>query len=153
MVTPTMVLKFYKIFCFFIALFLSSHVGAIDNPDSPDFVRQLEQNERPYLKKINSPGNGTRDTLLAYHHYKVFLDTELNRAYKLVMKNLPDEYKKDLKESQRNWLKYRDAEFELINNNWDRKKFGSSFAISRGQYTSNIIRSRVVQLYRYAQNY
>jgi len=31
------------------------------------------------------------------------------------------------------WMKFRDAEFKLINN-WDRKKFGSSFALS----TANI---------------
>ncbi len=44
-----------------------------------------------------------------YKEYKI-QDKKLNKVYAKVMKNLSKEEKKDLRISQRFWLKYRDAE-------------------------------------------
>ncbi|MEJ2611661.1 MAG: lysozyme inhibitor LprI family protein [Candidatus Thiodiazotropha sp.] len=52
--------------------------------------------------------------MIAYDDYQIFLDKELNNAYGILMKHLPDAQKKELKQSQRNWIKFRDAEFRLI---------------------------------------
>ena len=41
-------------------------------------------------------------------------DAELNGYYKRLMKRLPAEDKKRLREAQRAWMKYRDAEFKVI---------------------------------------
>jgi hypothetical protein len=43
-------------------------------------------------------------------------DLELNRVYKDLMQNLPEEKKLQLKFSQRKWIEFRDLEFELLNN-------------------------------------
>ena len=126
---------------------------AIDNPDAPDLTSQFKVNEQPYLKSINNPENGTRDTIRAYHEYKIFLDKELNKVYRSLKSKLSTERQKELKSSQLNWIKFRDAEFILINNNWDRSSFGSSFAVSRGEYSSKVIKNRLMQLIHYSANY
>ena len=126
---------------------------AIDNPDTPDLISKFKNNEKIYLKAIENPANGTRDIIRAYHEYKLFLDKELNKAYGTLKSKLSPQRQKELKISQRLWIKYRDAEFKLINNNWDRPSFGSSFAVSRGDYSSAIIKKRLMQLLHYLANY
>ncbi len=126
---------------------------AIDNPDAPDYIGELKIREQFFLNKINNPNNGTRDYLIAYDDYQIFLDKELNKAYQLIKSKLPAEQQKSLLNSQRNWIKFRDTEFELIKNTWTRQSFGSSSGISRGSYRSTIIRNRVLQLLDYAKSY
>ena len=41
-------------------------------------------------------------------------DKELNRIYKELMKRLDKHQQTALKEAQRNWIKYRDAEYQAI---------------------------------------
>ena len=41
-------------------------------------------------------------------------DAELNRVYKALQSELNANAQKELKEAQRQWIKYRDAEFEAI---------------------------------------
>lgn len=125
----------------------------LDNPNSPDLIGQFSEREKPFITNIEKPTNGTRDTIRAYHKYKLFLDKELNQAYSLLLTKLPLKHQEELKASQRHWIKFRDAEFELINSNWTRSNFGSSFVISRGGYSSAIIRNRFIQLLDYAKNY
>lgn len=126
---------------------------AIDNPDAPNLTSQFKVSEQPYLQAINNTENGTRDTIRAYHEYKIFLDKELNKVYRSLKSKLSTERQKELKSSQLNWIKFRDAEFILINNNWDRSSFGSSFAVSRGEYSSKVIKNRLMQLIHYSANY
>ena len=126
---------------------------AIDNPDAPNYIGDLELREQVYLTAIDKPGNGSRDYLIAYDDYQNFLDKELNQAYNLLKEKLPEARKQELKASQRQWIKYRDAEFELINNNWTRESFGSSSGISRGSYRCKVIKNRVLQLLHYVINY
>ena len=134
------------------SLFVHS-VYAIDNPESSDLTGQFKEREKPFLSAIEKPTNGTRDTIRAYHEYKIFLDKELNKVYTLVLSKLSSKHQNELQISQRHWLKFRDAEFEFINNNWNRSSFGSSFAISRGAYSSTVIKNRLMQLFHYAKNY
>jgi len=126
---------------------------AIDNPDAVDYIGELEQREQVFLESINNSKNTTRDFLIAYDEYQIFLDKELNQAYQLIKSKLPEARQQELKISQRQWIKYRDAEFELIKNNWSRENFGSSSGISRGSYRCKIIKDRVLQLLHYAMNY
>ena len=126
---------------------------AVDNPDAPNLIGQFKISEQTYLNAINNPKNGTRDTIRAYHEYKLFLDKELDKTYRNLKSKLSTERQKELKTSQLQWIKFRDAEFRLINNNWDRASFGSSFAVSRGEYSSTIVRNRLMQLFNYSANY
>lgn len=126
---------------------------ALDNPDSPDLLGQFKEREKNYLSAITNPDNGTRDTIRAYHKYKLFLDKELNKTYNILKSNLSAQRQGELKISQQHWIKFRDTEFEFINNNWNRSSFGSSFVISRGDYSSTVIKNRLMQLFHYAKNY
>ncbi len=126
---------------------------AIDNPDATNFIEEFQSRAQTFKKDINNPNNSTQDYLIAYEQYQIFLDKELNMAYRLLKSKLPTPQVADLKKSQRNWIKFRDAEFELIKNNWTRKNFGSSAGISRGTYRCSLIENRVTQLLHYAKNY
>lgn len=132
---------------------LTNSVLAIDNPDAPDLTGEFEKREQPFLNAIENPRNGSRDYLIAYDNYLLFLDSELNCAYRLIKSKLPTEQQQELKESQLNWLKFRNTEFELIKNTWSRQNFGSSAGISRGSYRSTIVKNRVLQLLYYAINF
>ena len=140
-----------SLFVFVVAL--SNPACALDNPDAADYIGELEQREKVYLESINNPDNTTMAFLIAYDDYQLFLDKELNQAYQLLKSKLPEARQKELIIAQRQWIKYRDAEFDLINNNWSRENFGSSAGISRGSYRSKIIKDRVLQLLQYAINY
>jgi len=126
---------------------------AIDNPDAPDLIGEFEKRESIYLTAIDNPENSTRDYLVAYDNYLIFLDEELNKASEVIKLKLPEERKSELIAAQLNWIKYRDAEFEFIKNTWTRKDFGSSAGISRGDYRASIVKDRVIQLLHYAKNF
>ncbi len=132
---------------------LMSPVLAIDNPDAPDLIGGFEEREQIFLKEINNPRNGSKDYLIVYDNYQNFLDDEMNKAYHFVKSKLSEERQQELIHSQCNWIKFRDAEFEFIENTWTRQEFGSSANMSRGSYRCTIIRNRVLQLLHYAKNY
>ncbi len=116
-------------------------------------ITEFKSRAQVFEKEINKPDNSPRDYLIAYDHYQTFLDKELNKAYQLLRSKLPSPQATDLKKSQQNWIKFRDAEFKLIKNNWTKKNFGSSAGISRGTYRCSIIENRITQLLHYAKNY
>ena len=137
----------------FILLSLSNITFAIDNPDAPDLVAEFKAREKSLIAAAENPNNGYRDYLLAYTSYLEFLDKELNTVYQNLRSKLPEDQKKQLKDSQVNWIKYRDFEFEFIENTWTKADFGSSSSISRGQYKVSVVRSRVIQLMHYSEAY
>ncbi len=126
---------------------------ALDNPDAPDLIGEFEKREMVYLTAIDNPKNSTRDFLVAYDNYLIFLDKELNKASEVINSKLPEARKSELMAAQLHWIKYRDAEFELIKNTWTRNDFGSSAGISRGDYRTSIVKDRIIQLLHYAKNY
>ena len=126
---------------------------AVDNPDAPDLIAEFTAREKPFLAAIQKPTNTTTDFSIAYANYQEFLDKELNKVYKTLRKDLPADKQKQLKASQVSWLKYRDLEFAFIDSTWNNIDFGSSSAISRGEYRASILRSRVVQLMHYAESF
>jgi uncharacterized protein YecT (DUF1311 family) len=125
---------------------------ALDNPDAPNHLTAFASREAPYLERANRAST-TADMREAWADYEAFLDQELNVAYSGLMGRLGDRERMILRESQRKWLTYRDAEFDLIRENWSRERFGSSAVLSRGQYRTAIVRARVLQLYGYLMNY
>ena len=126
---------------------------AIDNPDAPDYVAEFEQRAQPFATVIHQQAKTTQETLKAYADYEKFLDKELNDVYKKLIGKLGAEQQTKLKKSQRDWIKYRDTEFDFIASNWTTKNFGSSSVLSRGDYRTSILRNRVEQLLYYWKNY
>lgn len=132
---------------------ITASCQAVDNPDAPDYVSDFKQRAQPFEMAIHQQAMTTQDSLKAYADYEQFLDKELNKTYKLVLTKLGAEQQAKIKESQRNWIKYRDSEFDLIADNWTAKNFGSSAVLSRGAYRTTIIRDRVTLLLNYLKNY
>jgi len=126
---------------------------ALDNPDAPDLIAEFQQREQVYLAAIDNPKNSTRDFLIAYDDYLLFLDKELHKASEVMMLTLPEARKLELMASQQNWIKYRDTEFKLIENTWTRTDFGSSSGISRGDFRTSIVKDRIMQLLHYAKSF
>ena len=143
----------HKFLCSAFFLILSSASYAIDNPDAPQYVTAFDSSSKIYLDKIADPKNTNSTYAVAYKSYQEFLDSEINKAYKLLLQKLPEKQKLALKKSQLAWIKHRDAEFAFIEENWVPANFGSSVVISKGDYKCKIIHDRVVQLLQYAQNY
>lgn len=136
-----------------VVFLLTTLTYAIDNPDAPDYIGEFKSREKAFIDKIDNPKNTNQDYLVAYNDYLIFLDKELNAAYNLLIPKLQKNQREELKNSQKKWLKFRDAEFEFIINNWTRDNFGSSAWLSRGDYRTAIVRERVMQLLHYALNY
>ncbi|MGF1836831.1 lysozyme inhibitor LprI family protein [Photobacterium sanguinicancri] len=133
-------------------IFSSTLVFALDNPDSPDLLSELELNSKKYLDSIDR-ADGYRTSIIAYDDYQEFLDKELNKAYEILMKSLSKNEAKMLERSQNSWLKHRELEFEFINKNWTRENFGTSSSLSRGGYKCSVLKSRLIQLLNYNKNY
>lgn len=126
---------------------------AIDNPDAPDYVGEFEARMQKHETYLYEMAKTTQDYLEGYAAYEKDLDSELDRAYQLLMSNLAAEQQELLKQSQRDWIKYRDSEFSFITNNWTTEQFGTSSAISRGNYRTMLIKNRVITLLSYLLNY
>src|SRR5262245_40139138 len=72
-------------------------------------------------------------------------DEELNRLYQKLMSKLPKEKKALLRESQRNWLKFRDTEYDLLNRAIYAKG-GTLSTVVVGSLGNEIVRTRALQL-------
>ena len=131
----------------------SVSVRALDNPDAPDYVGDFMNRAQVYELNIQRTAHTTQGYLTAYAAYENFLDQELNNAYTQLMTHLNDKTQQTLRDSQRKWLKYRNAEFSFITHNWTTKNFGSASVISRGDYRTKLIKDRVVTLFQYLKNY
>lgn len=136
---------------FFICCSVSVH--ALDNPDAPDYVGDFMQRAQMYELNIHQTAHTTQSYITAHAAYEKFLDQELNAAYAQLMAQLNDKAQQNLRDSQRKWLKYRNAEFSFIAQNWTNENFGSSSVISRGDYRTSLIKDRVVTLLQYLKNY
>lgn len=132
---------------------LTTLTHAIDNPEAPDYIGEFKSREKVFIDKINNPKNTNQEYLVACNDYLIFLDKELNTAFRSLILKLQKDQQEELKNSQKKWLQFRDAEFEFIINNWTRDNFGSSAWISRGGYRTTIVRERVIQLLNYLLNY
>lgn len=75
-------------------------------------------------------------------------DRALNSTYKLLMQKLPDKDKKLLRNSQRKWLKYKDAEFRFMPVHVQRKG-GSLSRVITHERMNNFVRARVIELEAY----
>lgn len=136
---------------FFMCFSLPVH--AIDNPDAPDYVGDFRNHAQTYELDIQRTTHTTQSYITAYAAYEQFLDEELNNAYYRLITHLNDEAQQALKDSQRQWSNYRNAEFNFIAHNWTTKNFGSASALSRGNYRTKLIKDRIVRLLHYLQNY
>jgi uncharacterized protein YecT (DUF1311 family) len=75
-------------------------------------------------------------------------DAELNKYYKLLMETLTTDEQKKLRTAQRQWLDYRDKEFEFIETMY-RNMEGTMWKIVEADSRNNIVRQRALELTSY----
>jgi uncharacterized protein YecT (DUF1311 family) len=134
-------------------LIFSNNIWAIDNPDTTDFVAEFEARMAPLQTVIQEKATTTVDISESYKALEEALDKELNAAYRKLMQKLPEPSKDALRTSQKQWVKFRDAEFLFLSGNFSKEDFGSSYVISIGSYRTSIIEARVKELLWYLKNY
>lgn len=125
---------------------------AIDNPDAPDLIAAFQLRAQP-LESRRSETAGGPGQAQAARAYAAFLEAELNQAYQSLLPQLSKPSRAALLQSQRQWLRFRDAESVFIDGNWGAQDFGSSAALSRADYRAGLVKQRVSSLLAYRQNY
>lgn len=121
---------------------------AIDNPDAPDDVAQFQARAKPFEDRLDNESGGVGAST-ASGAYARFLDAELNKAYNGLLPRLDAGARQALVDSERQWLRYREAETRFIDRQWTTEHFGSSAALSRGLYRTDMVKQRVLQLLAY----
>lgn len=82
------------------------------------------------------------------HKAAIMWDDELNRVYGLLRSKLKPEAQKALKTSQLAWIKYRDLEFENIDNIYSNFQ-GTMYSPMRIDHRNQLIKQRVTELQSY----
>ena len=75
-------------------------------------------------------------------------DQELNRAYNKLSGKLSPEGKQALKEAQVEWIKYRDAEFKLINTIYSSRQ-GTMYAPMHASARTEVVKKRALEIQSY----
>lgn len=98
------------------------------------------------MEKNSSTAGMVQCTDKAYKKW----DAELNRVYGVLMKKLPAKKAAVLKESQRDWLTYRDANYKLIDAIYDELQ-GTMYIPMRLYAKLRIVRERALLLSSYVE--
>jgi len=96
-------------------------------------------------------GQSTAGMIACAREAETAWDKELNRYYQLLMNVLKAAEKEKLRQSQRNWLMYRDSEFEfsgLFHNNME----GSMYLIFAADKRVEVVRQRTLELKYYYED-
>jgi uncharacterized protein YecT (DUF1311 family) len=75
-------------------------------------------------------------------------DDELNKNYKLLMSVLRPEEKEKLKNSQLNWLKFRDKEFEFSDAAYNTLE-GTLWLVVKANRKLDFVKHRAIELWDY----
>jgi uncharacterized protein YecT (DUF1311 family) len=90
----------------------------------------------------------TRGMREAINQAEAMWDKEMNRAYQQLMRTLPGAQKLALQQSQRNWLKFRDAERETIASIVLSQE-GTMHQLTAADKSLTLVRQRTLQLLNY----
>lgn len=122
---------------------------ASDTPDeSPGekIKRRIEKKQEDCVEKDSSTVGMRTCAEAAYVEW----DREMNVAYKALMKELPVEGQNALREAQREWIKYRDKEFEAIDGVYSQME-GTMWIPIRIESRVRVVRERVLMLRHYLE--
>ena len=126
---------------------------AIDNPDTPDYVNNFLTEAKVYEDKISECNCDPVELRERYGDFNMFLEEKLSHAKRLVGHFVKGEAKAKFISSQASWEVYSQKEKEFVSANWTKESFGTSYLLSRLNYTTSIDKQRVITLYYYAKNY
>jgi len=132
-----------------IFILLANNVWAIDKQDVPRYIAEFEARIKPLENYIQSEARSNQDYAKGYTELLKALDKELNVAYKKLIAKLPKSNQEKLRQSQKHWLNFRDAEIDFLSKQFNRKDNGGSSVMTRGIYISTLIKTRIKALLWY----
>ncbi|MGL6120220.1 MAG: lysozyme inhibitor LprI family protein [Fusobacteriaceae bacterium] len=131
-------MKVSKLMLVYIFLILSvTSFGGV----SEDYERELSKLEKQYEAKLDNDYS-TFGMLSAAEDYYNELDKVLNKSYKELRAVLGDEEKIALRDSQREWIKFRDKEIEFSATLYS-KKDGTMYRLFTPGMKIELIKNRI----------
>ncbi len=127
-----------------------SELSSVDNPGAPDLVGALEVRAQPFEKQTEQVSGGAAAST-AFGKFETFLDTELNKVHRALIRSLPKPEQEKLKNAQRHWIQFRDAEFDFMKSRWTSQTSGSSWTLHIGSGRTGFIKRRAIELTRYCE--
>lgn len=110
-------------------------------------AQNIDGNLKKCLDKAVSTASQRECTTTAENSW----DAEMNRNYKILISKLPADARKNLQESQRKWLAFRDAEFGFISKYNFEVKSGTLFHVIADNQRMNLVKNRAEQLREFAK--
>lgn len=108
---------------------------------------ELKQDIDSTLQKCKIDAVSTIDSQNCYIKATTAWDTELGNQYKLLMKDQPENVRAALRDSQRQWIKYRDSYNKGIEVFYQKEE-GTIWSLIAAESKMNIIRDKTLDLYR-----
>jgi uncharacterized protein YecT (DUF1311 family) len=106
----------------------------------------LEKLDAEMEKKAEEAGGASSGSARVYADYADLWDKEMNRLYKQMMAELPEAQKNALRESQRAWLKYRDAQWAWIESAYTADALPTMYMSFRAYAHMDVVRQRALDL-------
>lgn len=129
-----------------ILLVCSSIVGAVDIPDSPDYLGEFRTRAAAYELAVAEAAGGSASAEIGA--WIAFLESELTQAQEALSALLPVDEQSQLQRAQSRWRAHFDADKELIRTIWSRERAGSSAALSAGMERAAALQQRIELLLR-----
>jgi uncharacterized protein YecT (DUF1311 family) len=90
---------------------------------------------------------GTYEYMLCIDDAATLWDEELNRVYQLILAQLPANQKELFRQSQRQWVAFRDAEIVFCEEFYDRE--GKGWQLDQAGRRLDLTKQRTLELWRY----
>ncbi|MRT15204.1 DUF1311 domain-containing protein [Enterobacteriaceae bacterium RIT711] len=111
------------------------------------YAGSIGQNIDSTLDKCKNDALSTIDSQNCYKFATVSWDKELGTQYSLLMKDQPDNVRVAIRDSQRQWIKYRDSYNKGIEAFYQKEE-GTIWSLVAAESKMNIIRDKALDLYR-----
>lgn len=105
------------------------------------------------LEKCLSQRNSTASQVSCVSSARDSWDKELNKSYLSLSQKLSKTGKMELVEAQRNWIKFRDSEFKLIDKYYLDIKKGTLFYVIAEEKKLEIVKERALQILDYEEQF
>jgi uncharacterized protein YecT (DUF1311 family) len=110
------------------------------------FLSAQEKEIEFQLKKCLDKDYSTAGQLNCTYAATKSWDLQMNKYYNLTLKKLPKAQQSKFISAQKAWLKFRDAEFALIDDYYYYVKEGTMYQVIGANEKSNIVKDRAKQL-------
>lgn len=140
---------FLRSFAFLLIALAPLGCQAIDNPDAPDYLGDFLTEASSYEQVIYVDAQTASDAMEAYREYIGFLEEELVTVTFALEAEFSGSEREAFDKARNAWEAYQEAEKAFISTVWTPQNFGSSSAMSRLAFYTELLKSRILQLQKY----